>query len=403
MRMIRILVAALLAAGGGAEALAEDQPKFDLSKGGPTFQSGNNSLTIGARVQLRYTADDREEFDADLVGEGDGEEDGLSHSFDIARMRVGFKGGMWKPWLKYEFQFEFNRTSGDSSSKVKDAYLEFDRAKLATLRVGQFKTPFSLQELISSGRQQFVDRAITNLKFAPARDTGVMLTGVTDEKFFGYAAGIFNGSGESRAQDDEGLLYVGRVWFDPLGEYKLAESALDHPEEPILHFGLGLRTGEVTRGLSSVGVFEEPNDETAYNLEFAYRQKWFSATAEYFGMSDEQENPTSADDVDSNGWHAQVGFMVVPKKFELGLRYAAIEPDESVDDADVTETRLVAGYYWQGHNLKLQGDVGQVELGENFDTVSPIVGRGLPLLIGRLVTGEELTDRVVRVQVQLAF
>jgi hypothetical protein len=114
-------------------------------------------------------------------------------------------------------------------------------------------------------------------------------------------------------------------------------------------------------------------------------------------------NPVSGDDVDSNGFHAQVGFMVIPKTLELGLRYAMIEPDEDTDDADVSEARLVFGYFWHGHNLKFQADVGQVEYKENVGTLSALAARGLPSLGSRLVTGEELSDLQFRAQVQLAF
>jgi len=402
-----LLLGMTLAVPGAA--FAEEPPaekplvKVEMSKGGITFGSGDNTLTLGARVQFRYTLDDRDQFDADTVGEGDGEEDGASSAFSIPRMRLTFKGGMFKPWLKYEFQFELSNTSGDSSSKIKDAVLEFETCEMAAIKVGQYKVPFSLQELTSSGRQEFVDRAITNAKFVPARDVGVMVTGVTKEKKFGYSAGTFNGGGESRAQDDQGLLYVGRVWFDPFGEYKLAESALEDVKEPILHVGLALRTGEAIRNTATAGVFEEPDDESAVGLEFAFRQSFFFATAEYFLMSDEVTNPVAGDDVDSNGWHAQVGFMVIPKTLELGLRYAMIEPDEDTDNAEVTEARFVVGYFWHGHNLKFQADVGQVEYGENVGSLSALAARGLPSLGSRLVTGEELSDLQVRAQVQLAF
>jgi len=404
---LALMLGAAVALPGTASA--EEPPaetsvvKVDMSKGGITFGSGDNTLTIGARVQFRYTLDDRENLDADLVGDGDGEEDGAVGAFSVPRMRLTFKGGMFKPWLKYEFQFELSNTSGDSSSKIKDAALEFIPSEMTVIKVGQFKAPFSLQELTSSGRQEFVDRAITNAKFAPARDVGVMLSGVTESKFFGYAGGVFNGGGESRAQDDEGYLYVGRIWFDPLGEYKLAESALEGVKEPCLHVGLAVHTGEAIRGPDTVGVFENPNNETAVALEFAYRQSFFFATAELFAMSDQVANPISGDDVDSNGWHAQVGFMVIPKTLELGVRYATIEPDENVNDADVTEARFVVGYFWKGHNLKFQADVGQVEYGQNITTLSPVALKGLPSLGLRLTTGEDLTDRQFRAQVQLAF
>ena len=73
--------------------------------------------------------------------------------------------------------------------------------------------------------------------------------------------------------DDTGLLYVGRVWWDPFGEYKLLESANEAEEKGVLHVGVGLHTGEAIRGSESIGVVEDVNDQTAWNLELAGRWK----------------------------------------------------------------------------------------------------------------------------------
>lgn len=407
--VVRAGVGVLLAVGAATAATESDAPTtaVDASKGGVTFKSGDNSLTIGARIQFRSTWDDREEFDADSSGTtGFGQEDGWSGSLDVPRMRITLKGGVWKPWLKYEFQYEMSRTSGDSSSKIKDAFLEIHGREAAMWRFGQFKAPFSLQQLTSSGRQQFVDRAITDAKFVPGRDTGVMLFGSLPASF-GYQLGAFNGSGESRVQEDQGFMLVGRAYWQPLGEYRLSEGSSEASGGNALHIGLAARTGEVQKGTDAgtgVVLFEDPNDETAIGFEVAWKNQRFSAAGEYFLMSDERKNPPpSLADVDSNGFYVQAGYMAIPKVLELGLRYAAVEPDEDVDDAGLTELRLVAGWFWRGHNLKLQGDVGQVETESGFAGLSSIARRNLPSLGTRLVSGQDLTDRQVRLQLQLAF
>ena len=268
----------------------KEEPKttVDASKGGVTFKSGYNSLTLGARLQVRWTGEDREDFDSDTAGAGKGEEDGFSSGFDIARMRLALKGGMWKPWLKYEFQYEFARTSGSSSNKIKDALLEFETSKATALKLGQYKVPFSLQQLISSGRQEFVDRALTDGKFDPGRDIGLSFWGTAAGKKFGYQVGVFNGGGEGNPQDDAGYLYVGRVTWDPLGEFKLLESDLEGPgTKPALHFGLAYRAGEPGKGVVTTGVFDGADDQAAWTLEAAFRGYGLFALGSDFQMTDE--------------------------------------------------------------------------------------------------------------------
>ena len=156
------------------------------------------------------------------------------------------------------------------------------------------------------------------------------------------------------------------------------------------------------------GVFESPDDETALGIEAAWKLRRFYAMAEYFLQTDEQDNPVLGPDVDANGYHVQLGVFVVPTKHELALRYAVVEPDESVADAKQTEMRLVYGYFWKSHNMKLQADLGEIVYGSNFAALSPLAQRNVsPGLSAssRLVTlpGEELADKQLRVQFVVAF
>ncbi len=421
MLMLRqiAVVWAIAAAVSAAPIGAADPVETDVSKGGVTFKSGDYSLHIGARAQVRWTGTDAEDLDADDDGSGVGQEDGFSQQFEAKRMRLKLDGTVYRSWLGYSFQFEFADTSGEDDNKVKDAIIEVNRHRLAGLRLGQFKTPFSLQQLTSSGNQQFVDRAITDAKFAPGRDQGIVLHGRTSGGAFGYEAGAFNGSGESRAQEDQGLMYVGRVIWDPLGAYKLSESANDNPENHVLHFGLAGRTGEVNKGSTDSNLFEDPDDETALGVEAAWKWRRLFATAEFFKMTTETtiatvpadpNDPNSVTvpfsegpDIDSEGLLAQLGVMVVPERAEVGVRYAQVDPDDDTENDDVTEARLVFGYYWNRHNLKVQADAGTISWDESFGGLSSTARRGLPSLGNRLTSGESLTDRQFRVQMQVAF
>ena len=380
------------------------ETKVDASRGGITISSGVNSLTIGARAQVRWTLDDRDAFDGDAVGSGVGHEDGALSAFDVPRLRVTLSGGVFKPWMKYSFQFDFSRTSGEGASKIKDAILEIRPVgKAYRVQVGQFKAPFGLQQITSSGRLQFVDRAITDAKFNPGRDMGVMLSGTAAGRTFGYDAGIFNGSGESLRQNNRSHLWVLRGYVNPLGAYAPAEGAIDAGDKGVMHLGVGIRGGKQIRGRSAAGVFDDPDDQTAYNVEFAYKRPRFYTTAEYFWMTDEQQVPTTGPDIDSRGFHAQAGVMPIPRKVEVGLLFARVNGNTDVDDAELSELRGVVGYYWQAHNLKLQADVGQLGYGANFATMASRARQGLPALGARLVSGTSLNDTQVRLQLQLAF
>ena len=398
------LLTAAPVAGQAGNAPEQEPPRVDMGSGGVTISSGVNSLSIGARVQFRWTLDRREEADADTGGTGEDRADGSFSQFDVPRMRVTLAGGAFRPWLRYQFQFDFSRTSGEGDSKIKDAYLEIrPSGRPYRFVAGQFKAPFGLQQLVSSGRQQFVDRAITDSKFTPGRDMGVMLAGTAAARRVGYEVGLFNGSGESLRQAKQLPLWVARFVVTPLGAPALTEGSPDAPEQPTLHLGVAARGGSQVRGRTPDGIVQDADSQTAYGLEFAYRARRLSSTAEYFWMTDEQENPQSGPDLESRGFHAQVGYMLVPRTVEVAGRYARVDGDDGVSDADVTEARGVFGYFWRVHNLKLQVDAGQVRYGARFASLSSRARSGLPGLGARLVSGQPLADTQVRAQLQLSF
>lgn len=406
-RDVAIAIALLLCGVPAAaqEPAAKDPPEttVDASRGGVTITSGDNSLRIGARAQFRWTLDAREEADDDSAGGGTGLEDGPRSAFEIPSMRVTLSGGVYRPWLRYEFQFDLGRTSGEDASKIKDMIFELrPPGRSYRFVAGQFKAPFGLQTLNSSARLQFVDRAFTHSKFNPAREMGVMFAGTAAGRRIGYNAGVFNGSGESNRQDNRSHLWVARVFVDPLGEYTLAEGSSD-AGAPVIHIGGAVRGGKAIRGRSSPEAVDDADNQIAYNVEFAFKSARFYSTAEHFWMTDEQSNPMAGRDIDARGYHAQGSVTIVPQTTEVGVLYSWIAGDTAVSDAEVTELRGMISHYLQGHSLKLQADAGRIGFGRNFSALVPRARQGLPSPGRRLVADERLSDTQVRVQMTLFF
>ena len=407
--MLRILLASLLLtadvslAAGQTPSSSPPPTTVDGSRGGVTVSSGVNSLRIGARAQFRWTLERKEDSDEDTTGAGEGVADGAFSQFDIPSMRVTLSGGVYRPWMRYEFQFDFSRTGGEGASKIKDMVLEFrPTGRSYRILAGQFKAPFGLQTLNSSARLQFVDRAMTHTKFNPGREMGVMFSGTAAGRRLGYDAGVFNGSGESTRQDNRSHLWVGRVFVDPLGPYALAEGASDGGT-PVLHIGGAIRGGKAIRGRTLPDTVDEADNQLAYNAEFAFKTARFYSTAEHFWTIDEQRNPVTGPDIHARGYHAQAGFMLVPRTTEVGILHSRIHGDTSVEDAHVSELRAVVGYYWQSHSLKLQGDAGTVTYATNFAALPARARDGLPNPGRRLTPSDELSDVQARVQLTLFF
>ena len=83
---------------------------------------------------------------------------------------------------------------GKGAVNLKDAYADLVVGQVV-VRLGQFKKPFSRQQLISSSRLALVDRAATDKAFKAGRDLGLMIHNGNKGRFE-YALGAFNGHGD---------------------------------------------------------------------------------------------------------------------------------------------------------------------------------------------------------------
>ncbi len=358
-------------------------------------------------MQVRFTQLDLDGFAADEDSQG---------NFEIQRARLSFGGHFYKPTVKYYIQYDLRgeaqltdaglviNDDGDGilepgeisvsrtqkqEPDLRDAYLDFTKYQMSQLRVGQFKVPFSTAVLTSSGSLQFVDRTLALVGFTPGRDQGLMVSGKTNEKKFGYMAGVFNGNGRNQpSNNNEEYLYAVRVNFDPNGPYKLSEGAIDDPQK--VNWTIG---GAWTQSANDPAGVE---DVTILNFFFGLKHHMFSMIGEYF----DKTSDFITGEIDSDSFYLQTGLFVVPEKFEVAVRYAQRDPNTAVDDDEVEEARAAVGWFWMKHRYKLQLDYGVITFNKNnlllLDEIAEGVRPGLS-------AGDQADDKVFRAQLQLKF
>lgn len=125
------------------------QKAVEYSKNGLDIRSsdGNFAAHINWRAQLRYTT---REFDDPLVVNPDDREG----DFVVNRARFKLGGHAFRPWLTYDFEYDFVRAA------LLDLRFSFKASDELQLRVGQWKVPLNRERVDSSGKQQFADRSI---------------------------------------------------------------------------------------------------------------------------------------------------------------------------------------------------------------------------------------------------
>lgn len=150
-------------------------------KEGLNMESGDADfkLKIGGRIQNDWAIFDTDREIRETFGQiGDGTR--------FRRARLFLEGEIYKN-IKYKAEYEF--AGGDAT--FTDVYLELkDLPLLGSYQVGHFKEPFSLEELTSSRFLSFMERSLNN-SFAPARNTGMMVSNGVLDKRATWALGVF--------------------------------------------------------------------------------------------------------------------------------------------------------------------------------------------------------------------
>jgi phosphate-selective porin len=320
------------------------------------------------RMQLRYTYDDQ---DVTTPQSNRG-------SFRIRRFKTKLDGWIYQKELTYEFQVNWvGVTLSDTNTVlVEDANLQYDftgGAKAFQLKAGQFKAPFGRQELTSSGNQQFVDRSIASVLFAPARQLGLQVGGqfgnaqVPD--MFTYAGGIFNGNGiqgNRTINENDKYEYVGRVMFSPVGNVGYSESNLEHYAFRV-SIGADYNNnnnfqiapdGTVT-GVDNTGEWGADIAIKALGGLFLYGEYYWRSLETCLPASP-CPSPSLGVKTPQQGATAQIGWLF-GDHIEVAGRYSFTNVNTNRDDRNIQEWRGGLNYYINKHFWKIQTDFGVVE------------------------------------------
>jgi len=280
---------------------ATAKPKFEagFEKWQPYIRStdGNFKLSPVGRVQVDFRAYE--------------EGSSLKNNFLVRRGRIGLSGTFYK-----YFDFFVEADFGQGAAVLTDGYLEFRYWSELRLRAGQFKIPFSYEELFSDNNLDFVERSVAD-NLTPSRDLGAMLHGSLFGGVVNYAGGIFNGTGQNTADTNNSKDVAGRLVVYP---FKQTDIALLKN----LHLGADVAWGEQDSGQSLRGrtdgtfvFFNRINtrgDRLRYSGEVAYYTGPFTIYGEYIQSEEERKGLGAGGrdlpDLFGRGWYVTTTYML---------------------------------------------------------------------------------------------
>ena len=301
-------------------------------KDGLRFETADNAfkLKIGGRMHLDYVA-----F---LTKDADTREPALPfpppyktlieneprHRLLFRRARIYLAGEIYKN-VGFKFQYDFangGSTLNGDGADFKDVYMELKKIPgVGHLRVGQFKEPYSLEELTSSNYITFMERSLANV-FAPARSTGFMLWNTFVDNNVWAALGLFKDSNQFGDGDNAGKsnnwVFTARVSGTPVYMDK---------GQTVLHLGLSgtHRNFDLVDNVNNIAIAQRPEIRTRSSIvntgafradnvqglagEIATVVGPFSAQAEYF-WTRVKPDVAGQTSVTYPAWYVEASFFV---------------------------------------------------------------------------------------------
>ena len=302
-------------------------------------------------------------------------------AFTAERVRIDLSGHALSDNIRYKLQSDF----GKGFVTLKDLIIDYGLPGGVWIRAGQFKRPFSRQQITSSGGQELVDRAITDRFFGAGRDVGVAVhNNYTASPKLEWIAGVFNGTGDRPIlsgevaidpNDGDGRVtggsfssvprhlapaVVGRLGYNHGGIRGYSEADLE---------GGPLRFAVATSVLAEFDTGGDGQSGVRSELDYAIKASGLSSTGGVYVSTAQDGARMANQSFDALGFHLQAGY-VVAKRYGVAARYAHILPRGEAR-ADQQELSAAFSLYEFSHNFKWQTDVSALsgnggDLGDNL-------------------------------------
>jgi len=238
----------------------------------------------------------------------------LIDNFLVRRARLNMTGQLSK-WIAFKIEGDFT-----TNPSLTDGYLDLNFLPEIGLRAGQYKVPFSLEELTSDLFIDTIERSMVN-ELVPSRDVGVMLQGQLFNRVVSYAVGVFNGAGINASDNNNEKDIAGRLVLAP---FRNMDSVLlkglqlgingTYGDEDNRTSAQGRTTARTTNRFRFFAPQATNGNRYRYGGDLVWLLGPASVKAEYERQVDERKKlgpgGSNLDDVTATGWYVTGTFLL---------------------------------------------------------------------------------------------
>ncbi len=270
-------------------------------------------ITLEGYAQLGYTYDD--------AG------DGKTNTFDIKRAILMARGKITDRWSCY-FMYSLANTA-----RILEVYTEYRFLPGLTARIGEFKTPFSIENPLSSSAVELINTYSQAVNYLAGndssdplfgsnggRDLGLMIYGDLFNRFLSYNLALMNGQGINKKDGNNQKDIVGNLMFHPTGW---------------LSFG-----GSFIKGKGCAVALSEANPDIQVGDNYE-RNRWSAGAQMKLRQVDIRTEYLHGKDgkVCSDGYYLTASAHVLPR-FDVVASYDYFNRNKELKDS---QTNYVAG------------------------------------------------------------
>jgi len=313
-----------------AELQADSLSRANLQGGGGGFKISDGAFTlqIGGLYQTRYNMNWAGEGSAGRFQRADNNK--FYNGFN-QRIKLTARGTIADPNLSYGFQGDFATDGG--AFNLDDAWGKYKWENGVYAKWGQFKLPFSREELVGDGYQLSAERSFENSTFTLGRSQALEF-GIEQDVWramLAFSDGLRAQNTDFNSASEADWAFTGRADFKWAGEWDRFKDFTSFRGQGYAGMaGLGLHwedEGSTGNGgpFGAVTRFEG-NNTIAGTLDVSGEGDGWNIYAAFNAVRQDPSTP-NANSLTDFGWVLQGGFFLTDN-FELFARYDGIRADD---------------------------------------------------------------------------
>ena len=330
IKALPVAMATALLLTGGSAAIADTTIKHT----GPLkweTNEGEFKLQVGGRIMADAAFYD--EDNVDLDGE---------NGTEFRRARLFVAGTMFHDW-DWKAQYDF----AGNDAEIKDAYIRYTGFGPAKITLGQFKQPFSLEELTSSKYITFMERSMATNAFSTSRRIGLGANGAGEN--WTWAASVYGREEGDDTDGDEGYGAGARLTWAPWNEktqvlHLGGSAAWEDPNDNDVRFRARPESHITSTRMVDTGNFPDPDTFAKYGIEAATVLGPFSLQGEYM-LVQAQDDTSGVSDPDFQGGYIYGSWFLTgeSRNYQKG-KFGRVSPKNPVGKGGIGAWELAARY-----------------------------------------------------------